>query len=87
MQSFSRDCQAYYRFVNLSVFSHEEIGEIKFNIGLELEHINNAMFFSYLLRLQSVNVAFLGCNTFSDVLSTFKLARIMLGEILSGICL
>ena len=38
MQSFSRDCQAYFRFVNLSVFSHEEIGEIKFNIGLELEH-------------------------------------------------
>lgn len=34
--------------------------------------------------LQSVNVAFLGCKSFSDVLNTFKLARIMLEETLSG---
>lgn len=34
--------------------------------------------------LQSVNVAFLGCERFTDVLSSFKLAGTMLGEILSG---
>ena len=36
------------------------------------------------LPLQALNVTFLGCATFSDVLSTYKLARSMLGEILSG---
>ena len=34
--------------------------------------------------VQSINVAFLGCGSFQDVLKTFKLAKIMLGEILSG---
>ena len=37
--------------------------------------------------LQSINVAFLGCERFTDVLSSFKLAGTMLGEILSGIIL
>lgn len=35
-------------------------------------------------RPKAVNVTFLGCATFSDVLSTYKLARSMLGEILSA---
>lgn len=35
-------------------------------------------------RPKSVNVAFLGCESFTDVLNTFKLAGIMLGEILSA---
>lgn len=37
--------------------------------------------------LQSINVAFLGCERFTDVLSSFNLAGTMLGEILSGIIL
>lgn len=35
-------------------------------------------------RPKSINVAFLGCGSFQDVLKTFKLAKIMLGEILSA---
>lgn len=35
-------------------------------------------------RPKAVNVAFLGCKSFSDVLNTFKLASSMLGEILSA---
>lgn len=35
-------------------------------------------------RPKSINVAFLGCQSFPDVLDTFKLAKIMLGEILSA---
>lgn len=33
---------------------------------------------------KSVNVAFLGCESFQDVLNTYKLARTVLGEILSA---
>lgn len=35
-------------------------------------------------RPKSINVAFLGCERFTDVLSSFKLAGTMLGEILSA---
>ena len=35
-------------------------------------------------RPKTVNVAFLGCESFSDVLKIYKLARSMLGEILSA---
>lgn len=35
-------------------------------------------------RPKTVNVAFLGCESFSDVLKTYQLARSMLGEILSA---
>ena len=36
-------------------------------------------------RPQSVNVAFLGLNTFDEVKQVYKTARSMLGEILSGV--
>ena len=37
-----------------------------------------------MISWQTVNVAFLACENFDDVLNTFKKAKQLLGEILSG---
>ena len=49
-----------------------------------IELVYCAFCFICVFSLQSINVAFLGCQSFQDVLDIFKLAKIMLGEILSG---